>query len=274
MQYVDVQGAHVPALGLGTWQLTGRRCRDVVGAAFELGYRHLDTAQTYSNEGEIGAELRRSGIPRSELWITTKIPARDLYAEDAVRSTHDSLKRLGVDFVDLLLIHWPNPDVPLEETIAALTRLVDEGATRYVGVSNFTTDMVHRVRTSAPLLAVQVECHPFLPQPELHAVAVDRNLLFTAYSPLARGKVTSDRTLQAIGGRHGKSAAQVALRWQLQRANTAVIPKAAHSDHLRENLAVFDFELSREEMLRIDAIGREQPVRMIDPPYAPDWGSP
>jgi len=270
MQYVDVQGARVPALGLGTWQLSGLECRRTVQAALELGYRHIDTAQTYANEGDIGIALQQSGIDRGELWLTTKVAPSNLRYADVVRSTRDSIRRLATDYVDLLLVHWPNPDVSMNETLAALQHLQEQGAVRYFGLSNFTVSMVEAALQSAPLFAIQVECHPFLPQKRMLSLAAGRELLFTAYSPLAQGELADDETLQEIGASHGKTPSQVALRWLLQRPNTAAIPKASSSEHLRENLQIFDFELSREQVARIDALG-DHPKRILDPPFAPQW---
>lgn len=273
MQYVDVQGARIPALGLGTWQLTGPHCRDVVQQALQMGYRHIDTAQSYANEGDVGAGIRLSGIERDDVWLTTKVSLEHMRHDDVIRSTRDSLRRLAVDYVDLLLIHWPSREIPLEQTLSALFELQNEGVAHHIGVSNFTSSMVEAALGVAPLLAIQVECHPFLPQHELVSFASDRDLLLTAYSPLARGEVTRDPVLRSIGARHEKGPGQVALRWLLQRPNIAAIPKASSLEHLRENLDVFDFELDETELVRIEELGRV-PRRLLDPPYAPVWESP
>lgn len=270
MHYVDVQGARVPALGLGTWRLSGSSCRDIVSRAIELGYRHIDTAQAYGNEGEVGAGLRASGVDRDEVWLTTKVALSNMHFTDAVESAQDSVKRLGSEYVDLLLVHWPNPNVPFDETFAALEKLKEEGLVRHIGVSNFTLSMLESALSTTALLGIQVECHPLLPQRRLLSFAVGRDLLFTAYSPLARGNVVDEPTLCEIAQYHGKTAAQVALRWLLQRRNTAAIPKASSVDHLRENFEVFDFELSSDQVRRIDALG-EDSRRFVDPSFAPQW---
>lgn len=273
MHYVDVQGARVPALGLGTWKLAGRDCTNAVAAAISMGYRHIDTAQAYGNEAEVGSAILSSGLSRDAFWLTTKVSINNLEYERVVKSTRESLKRLATDYVDLLMIHWPNPNVPLESTFAALTRLRDEGSIRYIGVSNFTASMVQwAVRTSG-LFGLQIECHPWLPQKRLHSLAVDRNLLFTAYSPLARGEVVDVGVLAEIGRHYGKTPCQVALRWLLQKPNTAAIPKASSLEHLRESISVFDFELSPDEVHRIDALGDRETKRMVDPSFAPKWES-
>lgn len=270
MQYVDVQGARVPALGLGTWQMAGASCRDAVRLALELGYRHIDTAQSYANEGAVGAGLRLSGVDREEVWLTTKVALDHLRYGDVIRTARDSLRRLGVEYIDLLLIHWPSKEVPIDETLSALQELQEEGVVAHMGVCNFTRPMVEAALRSYPLLAVHVECHPFLPQTELTGLAVERDLVFTAYSPLARGEVAQDPTLRDIGARYGKSPCQVALRWLLQRTNVCAIPKASSLDHLRENLHLFDFELGEEDLARVAQLGRA-PRRLLNPPWAPDW---
>jgi 2,5-diketo-D-gluconate reductase B len=269
MQYVDLESMRVPALGLGTWQLQGHACRDAVSAALQLGYRHIDTAAAYGNEAEIGAAIRASGIARDDLWVTSKLWHEDLRPRDVMRSCRDSVKRLGLDRVDLMLVHWPNPDVPLDDTLDAMGRAVDEGLASHIGVSNFTPDMLQQALSIAPLRCIQVEFHPFLRQDALLELARARQLLFTAYCPLARGRVTRDATLQQIGRQYGKSAAQVALRWLTQHPFVAAIPKSTGPEHMAENLGIFDFELDPASIRQINALGRDE--RLIDPDFAPDW---
>lgn len=270
MQYVDVQGARVPALGLGTWQLAGRACRDTVAKALELGYRHIDTAQAYGNEAEIGSAVQAGGVPRGDLWLTTKIAVSNMTYDSAVRTAHDSLKRLAVDYVDLLLIHWPNPQVPTDESLKALDRLRQDGTARHIGLSNFTSSMLEDALQRVPLLGLQAECHPYLPQASLHRLATTHELLFTAYSPLARGEAAQDSTLREIGIKHGKSAVQVALRWLLQQPNTAAIPKASSPAHLSANLDIFDFVLDTTDLQRVEKLSKP-PKRMLYSPVAPNW---
>ncbi len=267
--YVEAQGARIPRLGFGTWQLSGDSCYEAVRHALDLGHRHIDTAQMYGNEEEVGRALRDSDVDRDEVFLTTKIPPRNLAAE-AVRSSHaDSLRRLGVDHVDLLLIHWPSDDVPLAETLDAMRDLRDQGRTRHLGVSNFTPELVEEAREHAPIVTNQVEYHPFLDQSHLVRHCRDLDLVLTAYSPLAKGRVADDPTLTAIGERHGKSAAQVAIRWLLQQDGVATIPRSSSAEHRRANHDVSDFELSGDEMARIDGLARGE--RIIDPPFSPDW---
>jgi 2,5-diketo-D-gluconate reductase B len=269
MLTVDVQAASVPALGFGTWQLTGEACREGVRHALELGYRHVDTAQMYANEDQVGQALADSRVPREELFLTTKIPPRNL-APEAVRSSHEeSLRKLGTDDVDLLLIHWPSDRVPLGATLEAMRRLQEEGKTRHLGVSNFTPSLVREALEHAPILANQVEYHPYLGQDALRDLAVRRDLMLTAYSPLAKGRVLNEPVLTAIGQAHGKTSAQVALRWLLQQPNVSTIPRSSNPEHRAANLDVFDFELSDDEMKRVDGLARGE--RIIDPDLAPDW---
>ena len=258
----------MPALGLGTWELRGDACARAVEHALELGYRHIDTAQGYANEAEVGAGLRRSGVPREEVFLTTKVRPRHFRHDDLLRSTEESLAALGVDDVDLLLLHWPNPEVPLEETLRALHEARERGLARHVGVSNFPPSLLLRALAAGPTLTDQVEYHPFLAQGKLLALAEAHDVLLTAYSPVARGRVLDDSTLREIGERHGKGPAQVALRWLLQQPRVVAIPKAASPENQAANLDVFDFELDDEEMRRIFGLARGE--RLVDDP-AMDW---
>ena len=261
-------GTDVPALGLGTWELRGDACAAAVDRALALGYRHLDTAQGYDNERQVGEGLRRSGVPRDEVFLTTKVRPRHFRHDDLLRSTEASLAALGVDAVDLLLLHWPNRDVPLDETLGALHEARARGLTRHVGVSNFNAALTRRAVAAGPTLTNQVEYHPFLAQTKLLALADELGLLLTAYSPVARGLVRQDPTLREIGERHGKSPGQVALRWLLQQPRVVAIPKAASPENQAANLDVFDFALDDEEMRRVFALARAE--RLVDDPSV-DW---
>lgn len=269
MIHREVQGTRVPALGFGTWQLEGDACREGVEHALALGYRHVDTAQGYGNEAEVGAGLAASGVPREDVFLVTKLKPDLFRPEDAVPAVRESLRRLRVEHVDLLLLHWPNPDVPVEATLGALGDLQDEGAIRHLGVSNFPTALTARANEARRIFANQVEYHPFLSQRATLAQARELDLLLTAYSPIAQGAVLEDPTLREIGEAHGTSPVQVTLRWLLQQPAVAAIPKAATAEHREANLDVFDFELSEEEMRRIAGLARGQ--RLLDPDHAPDW---
>jgi 2,5-diketo-D-gluconate reductase B len=253
---IEVQGITVPAVGLGTWQLTGSPCVEAVSDALALGYRHIDTARAYRNEREVGEAIRASGVAREEILLVTKIPRSDAHADRVRASCEASLADLGVDHVDLLLLHWPAPHVPLAETLGAMAALRDEGRAARIGVSNFPATLLQKALELAPVINDQVELNPYRPQDELVALAGPRNVLVTAYSPLARGRVARDPILQEIGAAHGKTAGQVALRWALDHPKTCVIPKASTHERRVENLGVFDFELTEDERARIDALGR------------------
>jgi len=273
MKFIEVKGARVPALGFGTWPLSGADCSRAVAEAIAVGYRHIDTAQLYGNEAEVGAGIKRSGVARDELWITTKLSRDHLNAEAAARSTLESLGKLGLDHLDLLLIHWPSRTVPLAETLEAMTRLRQAGKTRFLGVSNFTTRLLDEAVRHADIICDQVEYHPFLAQRAVLGAVKKHGLFLTAYAPVARGRAPGDRTLQAIGRKHGKSAAQVALRWLLDQDNVAAIPKAGSRAHMEANLAIFDFALSAEDRAAIDALGGDR--RIVDiAGWSPDWDRP
>ena len=266
---VEVQGTRVPALGFGTWQITGPEATEAVRDALQIGYRQIDTARAYENEREVGQGIAESGVPREEIFLTTKIPLSDAAPDMVERDTDDSLRWLGVDQIDLMLLHWPNGHVPLEQTLAAMTRLRDDGRVRHIGVSNFPAGMLEQALELAPIFCNQVEYHPFLGQDRLLELARASDVLITAYSPLAHGRVTSDETLGRIGRRHGKTAGQVALRWLLDQDHVSPIPKASSHERRVENFDVFDFELSAEERAEIDGLPKD--VRTADPPWAPDW---
>lgn len=272
VKYVTLGRDRVPALGLGTWQMGGPTCRNMVEAALAMGYRHIDTAQMYDNEQDVGAALRCSDVPRDELWVTTKLARDNLKRDDVLRSTEASLTKLGLDHVDLLLIHWPSAQVPLDETLHAMLELKDQQLTRRLGVSNFPPWLVDDALSIARVFCNQIEYHPLLSQKQQLDTARRRGMLLTAYSPLARGKVVDQPVLTRIGEDHGKSAAQVALRWLIQQENVAAVPKASSREHLEQNLDIFDFELSAVEMARIAELSRKRD-RQIDPHWAPSWAS-
>jgi 2,5-diketo-D-gluconate reductase B len=269
LRHLEIQGTTVPKLGFGTWEILGRDCEEAVSDALEIGYRHIDTAQAYDNEAEVGKAVAAAGVPLKELFLTTKL-WRDEFAPDRERpSAEGSLEKLQVSCVDLLLVHWPNDAVPLEDTLDALAALREDGLIRHFGVSNFPVGMLREALAIAPIFADQVEFHPFLDQGALVELALEKDYLVTAYSPLARGRVPEDETLREIGEPHGKTAGQVALRWLLDKPNVATIPKASSHERRVENFEVFDFRLSDEDRARIDALPKDE--RVIEPPWAPDW---
>ncbi|GAB3683339.1 aldo/keto reductase [Salinarchaeum chitinilyticum] len=253
MDTVTAGDAEIPALGLGTWQNTGPGCAETVETALELGYRHVDTAQMYDNEAQVGEGIARSNVDRDDVFLTTKLDRGNLRADDARESFEQSLEKLDTDYVDLLLIHWPHPRVPFEETLGVMDDLYQEGNVRQLGVSNFTTDQLREAReiADAPIATDQVLYNPYKDQSNLLDYCQREGVALTAYSPLGRGEAITDGTLAEIGDTYDKSAAQVALRWLVQQENVVAIPKASSRDHLEANLAVFDFELTGAEMERI-----------------------
>lgn len=269
MEYVKAQGELVPALGLGTFRQQGPDCRAAVAVGLEIGYRHLDTAQIYGNEQEVGAELAASRVDRNDVFLTTKL-WNDHRTEDSIRQAVDeSLRKLQTDHLDLLLVHWPTGWEQMPETLTTLARLADEGKTRLVGVSNFTPRQVDESLRYAPIFCNQVEYHPYLSQQALLDQARDLDLLLTAYSPIALGKVADDPVIADIAAAHGKTPVQVTLRWLLAQERVSAIPKATTRDHLEQNFDVFDFSLSEEERKAIAALDRGD--RGTDPPWVDDW---
>jgi diketogulonate reductase-like aldo/keto reductase len=252
---IEANGARIPLIGLGTWDLRGRTCARIVEEALDLGYRHIDTAAMYGNEQDVGEGLRASGKPREQVFITTKVWSSNLRARDFERSTRDSLAKLKLPNVDLLLIHWPNASVPLKETIGALCKMKREGLARHIGVSNFDPALVDEAvkHSTEPLVNNQIECHPYFDQTRTIAASRRHGLSVTAYTPIARGRVKDDAALARIGRAHGKTAAQVCLRYLVQQ-DLIVIPKTSRSERLKENLAIFDFALSPAEMREIAAL--------------------
>ncbi len=258
MEYATVQGEAVPKIGLGTWKLSGETCRQAVESALELGYRHVDTAEAYGNERAVGAAIEASDVDREDVFLTTKVFARNARYDDVLVSAEASLDRLGVDQVDLLLLHWPNPLVDVADTMQALSELRAAGKTRHVGVSNFGLSRfgLGNLRTAmaesaVPVFADQVQFHVYRHRKRLLEFCREEDVLLTAYSPLVRGGVLDDRELRAVGAKHDKTAAQVALRWVIQHENVVAIPKATSRSHQAENFDVFDFELSPAEVERV-----------------------
>lgn len=250
MEHVHVHGERVPALGFGTARLFLRTAREGVRDALEAGYRHIDTARMYVNEGSVGKGLRDARVDRDEVFLVTKIPPRRLDRDNVHRTVARSLKRLGTH-IDLLLVHWPNPKVSLGETLEAMRREQEAGRVRHLGVSNFDVDLLGQALEHAPIVANQVEFHVHRPQDRLVQFARERDVMVTAYSPLGTGKVGQDPVLREVAAAHGKSPFQVALRWLVQQPNVAAIPKARRAEHRRANLDIFDFTLTDDEMARI-----------------------
>jgi diketogulonate reductase-like aldo/keto reductase len=271
MLFVEANGAKIPAIGLGTWELRGRTCARVVEQALRFGYRHIDTAQVYENEREVGDGLRASGVRRDDVFITTKVWTNRFAPNDLERSTKESLFRLRLPSVDLLLLHWPNPQVPLPETMGALAHAKRMGLARHIGVSNFTVALMEQAiaLSSEPLVCDQVEYHPYLDQTKVKAACEQHGLALVAYSPVAKGRIKNDPTLVRIGRAHRKTPAQVCLRWLVQQ-NVAAIPRTSRIERLSENIDIFDFELSDEDMNEIFTLATPR-GRLTDYGFAPKW---
>jgi len=270
---IEAKGAKIPLVGLGTWDLRGRTCARVVEQALRLGYRHIDTAEMYDNEREVGEGLRASGVKRDDVFVTTKIWPSHFAPPALERAARECLVRLRLSAVDLLLLHWPNPQIPLAETLGALAKVKREGLARHIGVSNFTVALIEQAlaATTEPIVCDQVECHPFLDQSKVIAACRRHGMAVVAYSPIARGNARNDAVLKRIGARHGKTAAQTCLRYLVQQ-NVAVIPRTGKIERLSENAAIFDFALSDEEMTEIAALAHPG-GRVVDWAFSgqPNW---
>ena len=251
MEYQTIKDEKVPSLGLGTYRLTGEACVRAVERALAMGYRHVDTAQMYGNEAEVGRGIEDSGVGRGEIFLTTKVWPSDFAHDRVISKTRESLTKLRTDHVDLLLMHWPGDGIALGETLGAMRELQEEGSVLHIGVSNFSPSLVEEATEHAEVFCNQVQYHPYRSQDDLLGQAKQMDYLLTAYTPLSRGGVQDDATLKEIGEAHGKTATQVALRWLVQQEKVCAIPKATGEDHLGENFDVFDFELSEEEMDRV-----------------------
>lgn len=264
-------GGSMPALGFGTWQLEGEGCVRSVREALDIGYRHIDTAQIYENEYEVGKALVQSRLPREQLFITTKLWTNNFTAPRVASSADESLRKLGLDYVDLLLIHWPNADVPLGETLSAMEKLQKFGKVKAIGVSNFPVSWMKKAVecSGVPVVCNQVEYHALLSQDAVLDYARAHNIAITAYSPLARAKLAKHPVLARIGEKYGKSASQVALRWLVEQPGVAAIPKAASEANARANFEIFDFSLSAEDTREISAL--QGNGRVINPGFAPVW---
>ena len=271
MQFVEANGARIPSIGLGTWELRGRTCARIVEQALRLGYRHVDTAQIYENERDVGDGLRASGVRRDDVFVTTKVWTTHFAPNDLERSAKESLVRLRMPQVDLLLLHWPNPQVPLAETLGALAHAKRMGLARHIGVSNFTVALIEEAVRACPepLVCDQVEYHPYLDQTKVREACATNGMALVAYSPVAKGRIKNDETLTRIGRAHGKSPAQVCLRWLVQQ-NVSAIPRTSRLERLSENIDIFDFELSADEMDRIGRLATPG-GRLTDFGFAPKW---
>lgn len=274
MQMVTAHGARMPVIGYGTFRAGGDECAQGVAEALKIGYRAVDTAAGYQNEDKVAEGIRASGVACQDIFLTTKVAPED--AEDSAfkASVERSLKLLEVDQVDLLLIHWPSKTVPVAKTIATLNACRKAGWTRHIGVSNFTVKLLGEAwaATEAPLVTNQCEYHPYLNQDALMAACRGYGMIFTAYSPIARGAVLKDPVVARIARTKGVTPAQVVLRWDIQQENVVTIPKSVHAERIRTNFDVFTFTLDEAEMAEITALSRAHKLRVANPAsVAPDW---
>jgi 2,5-diketo-D-gluconate reductase B len=274
MQFVEAHGAKIPAIGLGTMTLKEDVCVQAVKAALQMGYRHLDSAAFYGNEVENGEGIRQSGVKRDEILLCTKVRQDDLMPDKFEKVIDQSLANFKLPYVDLLLIHWNNKDVPLKLSVGALCKAKKDGKAKHVGVANFTTKLLDEAWavTSEPLVCNQIEMHPFINQDKVLAACKKHDMAVVAYCPIARGKVPGADALERIGKAHGKSAAQVSLRYLVQMG-VCSIPRTATPAHMKENLDVFDFNLSDAEMAELKALNATN-MRVVNPPHAPVWDTP
>ena len=273
MHMVSANGATIPSLGFGTFRMAGPDTERMVAHTLSLGYRHVDTAQIYGNEAEVGRGLARSGVPRGDVFLTTKVWVKNYSSALFAASVDESLSKLGTDYVDLLLLHWPNDAVPLAEQIGELNAVRAAGKVRHIGVSNFTTAlMAEAIRLSpAPLVTNQIEYHPFLAQPAVFAAARAAGLSITAYYGMADGAVFADPVLKAVANETGRTVAQVVLRWLIQQEGVVALSKTVSEARAAENLDIFSFTLTDDQMARIHALARPDGRRVNPSGLAPVW---
>jgi diketogulonate reductase-like aldo/keto reductase len=270
---ITAHGAQIPAIGLGSGGGMGEDCGNIVAAALHAGYRHIDTARKYGTEEGVGEGMRASGIPRGQIFLTTKVSHEDLHAADFQRSTEDSLRALGTDYVDLLMVHWPMPDMPLAETMGALAEMKRRGLAHHIGVANFNIALMEKAIALCPepLAALQAEYHIGLDQTKVLEFCRARGMAFVSYCPLGRGRLLENPTVAEIARAKGKSPAQIALRWLVQQQNVAAIPGTSTPKRAAENLDVFNFALTDDEMTRLHALARPE-GRLVSPKgRAPAW---
>ena len=267
------RGIKVPKIGFGTWKMQGRVCEKAVLKALEVGYRHIDTAQIYGNEENVGEAIAQSKIPRKEIFLTTKVWKDYLDFKGLLVNVSHSLQKLQVSYIDLLLIHWPNPHFPLEKTLSAFQELLKNKHVRYVGVSNFPPKELRQAYKICPkIICNQVEYHPFIDQRTLLKNVKKQEMFLTAYSPLARGKILTHSTLKSIAKKYNKTVPQIALRWLLDQENVVAIPKAKNLRHIASNFKIFDFNLESQDKKRIDKLTQKN-KRLVHPEWAPkSWG--
>ena len=268
------QGGQIPAVGYGTMLFPDAESAvELITHSLNCGYRHIDTARKYGSEKWVGEAIRTNRVPREDIWITTKVTEENATADDFARSVETSLKTLDVTYVDLLLIHWPQPNVPLEETLGALARTKREGLAKNIGVSNFTVSLLDEAvnKCPEPIFTNQIEYHAYIRQDKLLAACFRHNLLVTCHVPLARGALLSDPVISKIAKLHDRTPAQIALKWLVQQSGVVVVPRALEARHIEENIDIFDFELNEKEMGQISEL-QSNNLRVVNPPErSPEW---
>ncbi|WP_336080535.1 aldo/keto reductase [Thalassospira sp. CH_XMU1448-2] len=270
---VTANGARIPALGFGTFRIAEDDVKRIVPQALKTGFRHIDTAQIYENEAAVGEAIEMSGIPRKDIFLTTKVWVSNYRHDDFIASVDESLGKLRTDYVDLLLLHWPNNDVPLAEQIGALNAVHKAGKVRHIGVSNFSTALMAETvsLSDAPIVTNQVEYHPFLDQSVVMDAANRFGMSLTSYFAMADGKVFENDTLKELAADHGKSVAQIVLRWLIQQNSVVALSKTVNEHRLKENFDIFDFELSSAQMTVIHDLA-DANGRIVSPDgLAPQW---
>ena len=267
------KNVQIPKLGFGTWQMKNDDCVSAVSKALEVGFRHIDTAQIYENEAAVGEALSTSKVDREELFITTKVWKDSLDFRDILVSVSKSLEDLKQEYIDLLLIHWPNPSFALEDIFLALKELVDTKKVKHLGVSNFPVKLMKQAKKIYPkLICNQVEYHPFLNQDKILKEVDKLKMCLTAYSPLARGQVSSHKVLQTIGKKYKKTSEQVALRWLIEQPCVIAIPKAQKAKHIEANFDIFDFKFDEDDHKKLKELNSKN-KRLVNPEWAPEWDS-
>lgn len=272
MKIISLQGHAIPALGFGTWKLSGADAVRSVDFALNNGYTHIDTAQIYENESEVGEGIKNSGAPRDGIFLTTKIWRNHFSGGTVMASVDESLKKLKTDYVDLLLVHWPFPETPVAKLVEGVMEAQAKGKAKLIGVSNFNTAQMEEALkiSGGKICNNQVEYHPYLSQKPVLDFVRKNGMALTAYSPIARGKAAGDSTLKEIGLKYGKNAGQVCLRWLVQQDGVIAIPKSATPENIKNNINIFDFELDAGDMQKIHALASPG-GRQVNPDFAPEW---
>ena len=273
LKILKANGANIPALGFGTWTLKGNECIDLVSKALDVGYRHIDTAAMYGNENDVAEGISSSSVSRDEIFLTSKVWPTDIAEGDLQKSIEASLERLNIANLDLALIHWPSKTVPINESIKALNEVKSRGLAKNIGVSNFTNSMIDEAvaLSKHPLACNQVENHPYLDQSEMRYTCARHGLALIAYCPLSRGgDLFNEDVIVAAASNHNKSPAQIVLRWHVQHEGAGAIPKTATPSRLLENMNIFDFELSPDELVAISALTSVN-KRICDFDFSPHW---